>query len=773
MAKNDKDKKTPETSNLLEQIDNGADVCWDPHITIERYEEFVRNIQEGLYEVDLQGRFQYFNDSLCTIFGYPRKEIKFQKFAKFMDEEYAAKGYETFNRIYRTGEGVTDLIWKITDKSGKIKIIELSATLITDDQGNAIGFRGIARDITEKYRAQQAVIKSERRYRALLDLMPYPIVVFSGDGLVSYLNPSFTDIFGWDLEELYGKKIPYVPPGLEDATKENIKRLLEEKTILRHETQRLTKDGKILDVIMRASVYQSEEDDQLEEIVILRDVTNFKKIQRNNEALLRTSLALPQYMNLQDLLDYVSGEIKNLLGCEGALVILLDEEKEELFFKAAVVGNSAVEEKMKEVRFPAHMGISGEVIRTGKPIIVHDTYKDPRFYSVVDTQAGSKTVNMLDVPLKHKDRTIGVLCATNKKQGSFDRSDVELLSMISGTVALSIENAKYSEQIKDAYEEVSSLNRAKDKVINHLSHELRTPLAILGASLNILEKKLHDIPNDTWQPTIERARRNLQRILEMQYQVEDIMRDRHYETHRLVSTLLDECSDEIEVLLAEAIGERPSIGKIRERIDEIYGKKAAPLEKIFLHEFVRDKLEEIRPRFSHRNIEIITSFKKTGAIEMPADPLSKVIVGLIRNAIENTPDEGKIEITVKGKGEGIEFSVCDYGIGIVPEHQKRIFEGFFTTQETMDYSSKSPFDFNAGGQGADLLRMRIFAERYNFQIQMHSSRCRFIPREKDKCPGEIGRCNHCINKEDCYLSGGSTFTVFFPAVSSKGNPETS
>jgi PAS domain S-box-containing protein len=767
MAQDEQGNKVHQDSDVLEQIDSASDECWAPTVTIERYEDFVKNIQEGLYEVDLQGRFQYFNEPLCKIFGYPRKEIKFQKFSKFMDEEYAAKGYETFNRIYRTGEGVTDVIWKIHDKNGKTKIIELSANLITGSQGEKIGFRGVARDITEKYQAQEALVKSERRYRALLDLMPYPIVVFSGDGRVSYLNPAFTDIFGWTLDELFGKTIPYVPRGLEEDTRKNIKKLLEEKTILRHETQRLAKDGRILDVTMRAAVYQSKEDDGLEEIVILRDITDFKKIERNNEALLRTSLALPQYMNLEDLLDYVSREIKNLLECEGALVILLDEEKNELYFKSASIDNYVAEAKMKEVRFPATIGISGEVIRTGEPIIVHDTYKDPRFYSVVDLQAGLKTVNMLDVPLKHKDRTIGVLCAMNKKFAIFDQSDVELLSMIAGTVALSIENAKYAEELKEAYEEVSSLNRAKDKVINHLSHELRTPLSILGASLNILEKRLSHIPRDTWEPTIERARRNLHRILEMQYQVEDIMRDQHYETQQLLSMLLDECSDEIEALLAEAIGERPVISEIRARIDEIFGKKAAPSQKIYLHSFVPDQLKEMKPKFSHRKLEIITAFEKTDAIVMPVDPLKKVVMGIIKNAVENTPDGGKIEIAVSGKGEGIEFSVHDYGVGIVSEYQKRIFEGFFTTQETMDYSSKKPFDFNAGGQGADLLRMRIFAERYHFQIQMNSSRCRFIPGEKDKCPGDIANCDYCKNEDDCYLSGGSTFTVFFPAASTE------
>jgi len=50
--------------------------------------------------------------------------------------------------------------------------------------------------------------------------------------------------------------------------------------------------------------------------------------------------------------------------------------------------------------------------------------------------------------------------------------------------------------------------------------------------------------------------------------------------------------------------------------------------------------------------------------------------------------------------------VHDYGVGIIEDAQKRIFEGFLSTQDTMAYSSKRAFDFNAGGKGADLLRMK-------------------------------------------------------------------
>jgi GAF domain-containing protein len=96
---------------------------------------------------------------------------------------------------------------------------------------------------------------------------------------------------------------------------------------------------------------------------------------------------------------------------------------------------------------------------------------------------------MLEVPLRGRDQIIGVLCARNKREREFDRMDVELLTMIAGTVALFIENARVSEQLREAYRQVTSSNKAKEKAINHLSHELKTPVSVLKASLSFLEKK--------------------------------------------------------------------------------------------------------------------------------------------------------------------------------------------------------------------------------------------------------------------------------------------
>lgn len=739
---------------------------------------FIEEINEGVYETDIYGNFSYFNNAFCKVLGYSEEEILGQNFSKFMDSKNSRVAFEAFTKIWETQERFTDLVLDISDSTGETRTIELSAHLIVDGSNDKQGFHGIARDVTRKFKNINALKESELRYQQeyeasrraekwasnLLDFVPYPMVVFTLDGNVDYLNASFTEVFGWTLGELKGRRIPYIPPDLEEETGENIKKLFDEK-IVRMETRRLTKDGRVLDVILRAAVYTDDEDGKVGEVVILRDITHEKRMERNNRTLFRISMALPSYPALEDLLDYISEEIKHLLDTEGALVMLVDKDNEEIFFQGAAYDDSRVQKKVKKIRFPADKGVSGNVIRTGEPVIVPDTAKNPDFYPVVDQQLHLPTRNMVIVPLRSGDKIIGVLNALNKKQGSFDDTDRELLTMIAATVSLSIENARFSKEIKDAYQEVTSLNRAKDKVINHLSHELKTPVSVLLASLNILTKRLEKLPDNSWDPTMKRARRNLERILDIQYEVEDIMRDRAYVSYPILSNLLEQCADELEVLAAEEVGEGQIIERIRERIDEIFLIKESETAEIALDSYVQQRLEALRPSFAHRNIEIIENMEKTPSVCIPSDVLQKVIDGLLKNAVENCPDNGKIELSVHKSGEVI---VHDYGVGITSEDRKRIFEGFFTTQETMDYSSKRPFDFNAGGKGADLLRIKIFSERHGFKVDMDSERCGFIPKESDICPGDINRCSFCNKKEDCYNSGGTVFTLYFPSAPEGG-----
>jgi PAS domain S-box-containing protein len=619
--------------------------------------------------------------------------------------------------------------------------------------------------LAEVKKVEEAFLRTRRRLNTVFDFVPYPLAVFSLDQEVRYLNSGFIRLFGWTFREMEGKKIPFVPQELRQEEQKDIAKVIREKWQLRRETRRITRGGEMLDVVMRIAYYDESEYEQAGLLLIFRDITEQKRIARINETILRISTALPEYPDLEELLDYVDNEVKRNLDTEGSVVILLDEEKQELFVLGAAYDDRATQKRVKEIRFRMDELVAGKVVKTGKPIIVSDTSTDAELHRERDKKLGYKTRNLALVPLRSSDRITGVLCALNKKKGSFDRTDIELLNTIAGAVALSVDNARVNKKLKSAYEEVRSLNRAKDKVIHHLSHELKTPVSILGGSLKILERTLTTLSDTSWEPNIERIKRNLDRIVDIQYQVSDIMREGHYRAYDLLTLLLEECKDELSVLVEEESRNILLVQRIRKRIDDVFGKAPEEIEEIFLHEFVKKRLGELKPLFSHREVNVMEQLEAAPAVLLPSAILQKVVDGLLKNAIENTPDEGKIDLIVRKKGKGTVLLVRDYGVGVVEGAQRRIFEGFFSTQQTANYRTGKPFGFNAGGKGADLLRMKIFSERFNFTIHMESTRCRFIPGEEDLCPGRISKCIFCSTTNDCHGSGGTTFSLFFPPPS--------
>ena len=741
----------------------------------KRFRVFLEDVADGFYETDLRGNFRFFNNALCRIFGYTAEEIRGRNYSEFMDDENAFYAYTIFNRLYESGQIPAEIIWKIIRKDGQERILEISVSLIVDPSGKKIGFQGVARDVTRKIADQReleasqqrseelylASRRAERRYRAFLEFLPDPVFVFNLDHTVSYLNPAFERVFGWTLAELEGQRIPFVPDSEKKATRAGIKKLFTDKVLHGFETRRLTKDGRILDIVVDGAIFYDAEENPAGQVITLRDVTASKRAQQTNQALFRIARALYRFPQLERMLDYITRQVQELIRVAGAMVLLIDEDNQEFYIPVSAFEDGETSSRMKEIRFPMDKGVAGHVYRTGAPLIVSDTAKSPYFYDQVDKQARFQTKNMLDVPLRIQERMIGVLCAVNKSEGNFDEADVELLSAVANLVALPIENARINAALQRTYDHVKQLNRAKEQVIHHLSHELKTPLSVLSASLGLLEKRLLNTGEDGWIRILDRARRNLQRLLDMQYEIGDMLREQDYRAHGMLSFLLEACRDMLVTLAEDQLGDSRLPETIQTIIDQEFGRADMPVTQIDLHRFVDQTLDTIKPRLAHRRIRLEKRLEPLAPIYLPVEVMSKIVEGLVKNAIENTPDQGCVTVVVRKGEKGPVFEVKDQGVGITAEKQQLIFNHYFATGDTMSYSTKAPYDFNAGGKGFDLLRITLFSERYGFATKMISQRCRHIPSDKDLCPGIIDRCEHCRHPSDCEASGATTMQIRF------------
>jgi signal transduction histidine kinase/CheY-like chemotaxis protein len=125
--------------------------------------------------------------------------------------------------------------------------------------------------------------------------------------------------------------------------------------------------------------------------------------------------------------------------------------------------------------------VAGHVFQTGDPVLLLDMDEDDRFLPSGDAGQYS-TRSALSLPLKVRDRVIGVLNVNNKCDGeTFTATDQYFLASVAHQATMALENLNLVNRLKDEASRLAALNRVRTRLVCTLSHELRTPLTtVLG-----------------------------------------------------------------------------------------------------------------------------------------------------------------------------------------------------------------------------------------------------------------------------------------------------
>jgi diguanylate cyclase (GGDEF)-like protein len=138
------------------------------------------------------------------------------------------------------------------------------------------------------------------------------------------------------------------------------------------------------------------------------------------------------------VIELVVERIRQLIPSEAWSLMMVDEQKQELVFEAAL---GARARDVTSFRLKIGEGVAGWVAQSGKPAIVNDAARDPRFSPRVDMRTNFETRSILCAPLVSRGRTIGVLEIINKQGGPFTRADLQLVLTLVEPCAIAIENA--------------------------------------------------------------------------------------------------------------------------------------------------------------------------------------------------------------------------------------------------------------------------------------------------------------------------------------------
>ena len=131
---------------------------------LHTYYQIMESIEEGYFEADLGGHITFCNQALLRMSGYSREELIGKNFREFSSPRTARALQATFGRVYKTGQNADLSNYEVFHKNGHTLTVEFAAALIRDQQGQAAGFRGILRDVSEQIKA----FEKQKRFQSQL-----------------------------------------------------------------------------------------------------------------------------------------------------------------------------------------------------------------------------------------------------------------------------------------------------------------------------------------------------------------------------------------------------------------------------------------------------------------------------------------------------------------------------------------------------------------------------------------------------------------------------
>ncbi|MCW3097316.1 MAG: hypothetical protein JWL77_2934 [Chthonomonadaceae bacterium] len=390
--------------------------------------------------------------------------------------------------------------------------------------------------------------------------------------------------------------------------------------------------------------------------------------ERQIDAMHRISAALFSKTSLDDLLRETLTVSLQTVEADAGSILLYDHEKELLVFRYVIGGATSLVGRSFDPKTDFE-GKASRVFLTGESLITPDTSKEGH-NRAIDDDTGYRTQNMLTVPLKNMNETIGVLQALNRRTGEFDQDDQELLEIVSSLASTSIVNATLAQEAQLA---------AVARAVGDLGHDIKNALTPIETMVETTVQAFiipmyeeTDALAASWQATDPEKARELLGATQL-------LRDWYPE---MQGSVQDGCADIREM--------------VSEIADYIKGAQATHFEENSLDAVIQERLRRLMVLARNRRVTLHLD-DMTAMPSFPFDSrlLGRAIFNLVNNAlgaINDAVKKKKLEMRPGGfhirigattvtegvfpEGNYCRITVEDDGPGIPPE----VKASLFTTQ---------------------------------------------------------------------------------------------
>jgi PAS domain S-box-containing protein len=632
----------------------------------DRYRAVLQEMGESYYETDLQGNLTFVNDRLARTLGYSRKELLGMHYRGYCDGRTAKKMATLSTRIYKTDKPFTCFEGTYLRKDGAARHAEISGALMRDALEAPFGVRFMSRDITQRREMEEALRKSEERYRTILEEIKEGYGELDLKGNWTFANNAAAESIGYKPEELMGMSFRQVT---DEPTAEKMAGLFDDlcrtgKPFKGEEALFISRtDIKLIHEISGA-LMRDEKKKPTGFRLLSRDITSRKWAE---EALLQSEA---KYVSIIESIDAAFFETD----LTGVITFANDKACRDLGYTRDELLRMSNTQLQDEEHARKTYDAFIRVYKTGR------TVKD--FHYQVLRKDGTKADYELSISLIRNAsgkpigfRALSFDVTMKKRAEELIRKSEQSLREYSEKLERSVkERTAELEKAKIAAEAAS---RAKSDFMAGISHEFQTPLnAVIGFS-KVLQDRMFGELNEKQEEFIRYiadAGKSLSRII----------------TEILEVSRVSSGGADLNLSFVPLSGLLDKAGRM-------------------LVDLIKEK-----------NHTFTLKIEPDADIHLEADEqkITQVIFHLFSNAVKYTAPGGKIDVRAFLAGDsasgrdGVSISVEDTGMGIKAEDIPRLFQTFGTLA--------SPYTRSDEGIGMGLALARQLVEMHGGTIHVES-----------------------------------------------------
>ncbi len=679
-----------ESGNPLEFIGTWQDITKQKlaEDALKKREHSFRTLSENLpasvYRLYLRegGKMEFFNDIIEHITGYTKDELRKGEICSIDPFIFSADKPHVLETVKNAikNDCEFEVEYRFKRKFGQLSYFSEKGRPIMGDDGKPLYIEGVIFDITYRKNAEEALRKSEKRYREFADFLPQPVFEFDNDGKFTFANRSCMENTGYTIEEIqkgltfFDLTDPSQHKNLTDMMKKRLKNIPTTGT----EITIIRKDGTSFPAIgFTSPIEKNGEMRGLRGIII--DITERKKY----EAILKQNAARFQMLN--DIGGKIASSLELDIIMTQAVKLVYENfnynhvsllkyygDENSVMFKATEGEFKNLFERDNKIYL--EKGIVIWAAKTGGIAVANDVSIDPHYVNAYPDMINTRSE--LCIPLKIGTIVFGILDMQCAKLNAFSEEDINVLATLCDQIALAINNSLLYKSVQEelikrekAEEELKLIILSKDKLFSIVAHDLKSPfLGLLGYS-DYLVEEFDNINKEEMKEYIGKCKiivKNLYRL------IENLLEWARLQTGRVTLETID-------IMLIENVI------------------------------FVSDLLFE---NANMKNIKLINSVDPGLIVKSDEKMLNSILVNLISNSIKFTNPGGEIIISSNKTNGMAEVKISDNGIGINDEVKSRLF--------SIDSSNTSEGTAGEKGTGLGLLICKELVEIQSGKIWIES-----------------------------------------------------